>query len=392
MLGTLLIVGGTITLAGDAVWCLLKPKRTDEEADKKMDLKKYTDAYNKTFRQLGICKGDAVECLGLEDHECYKTIRFKLAPTLTTKDVQKYTDQLAERAHVDNLEIIADGGEMQLTTYKADLPQIDYRYTRTAADLIPIGVDKNNNIVLWSLKTDPHLLVAGASNSGKSTLVHMIINHIQRGEVGMMWLIDLKAGLEFGDYKHMTHVERYGEDLVEAKNMIQDFAIAAEKRYELIKQKGYKSYQKYYDALNGAADEIGRMFLIIDEFADLMSNKKDPIINDLIMLSRKCRAVGMHIILSTQKPTAEAVPPQMTANITGRIGFRVTNNTNSRTIIDRSGLELLEDRHCIGILGGREVPFRAMYLNDNILLDTIKECSVQPPTQQQEEPQIRIIK
>lgn len=374
MVGEIILIGGVVTFIWGCILNIENNSHTTYESDDDYN-PCYTTAYASYFKNLGILKdGDWVKCLGIADHSCYKLISFEISDTLKLESFRKNAENIAIKLMVKSVDISMDKGILKIKAMKDDKPMVRYNSLDVGRWFIPVGVDDDNNIVVWSIRHDSHLIVGGASNSGKSSEVNMIIDHIANSGMGKCYLCDMKGGLEFGMYKDCSFVEQYTETMSGAKKMIAAFTTESTKRYKLLKDKGYKNYYEYVENLkHGEVDELGLKFLIMDEFADLTQNKKDDLIGELINLSRKCRAVGMVLILATQKPSADAVPTALAANVSARVGLRTTNGTNSRTIIDENGCEDLEPFNCIGILKGRKVMFRMMYLDQQTLKDTCKK-------------------
>lgn len=117
--------------------------------------------------------------------------------------------------------------------------------------------------------------------------------------------------------------------------------------------------------------------MIIDEFVDLMKlsggkNEYDAM-EVLLNLSRKCRAVGMHIILAAQRATVDSLNPSVKANISCILGMKTVNEHNSRLIIDGAGLEVLKIGECIGVVASEKKFFKGFYIDDETIEATVKE-------------------
>ena len=117
-----------------------------------------------------------------------------------------------------------------------------------------------------------------------------------------------------------------------------------------------------------------RCFLIIDEFGDVMDldTSDYSAIKDLVNIARKVRCAGLHIILATQRPTADTIPSSMKNNVTVTVGMKTENALNSRLIIDEDGCELLQQSEAIGIIESQRVYFRSFYIEEQVIADTIK--------------------
>ncbi len=176
----------------------------------------------------------------------------------------------------------------------------------------------------------PHLLIAGATGSGKSVIINGIIC------TALTWtpsdyqliLIDPKR-VELSEYKKVPHCIRYAS---EPENMIQALQYAltiTESRYKEMSRQGIRKYQ-------GA-----QVYVIIDELADLMTTQKKAVTPLLQRLCQIGRAAGVHVIAATQCPLAEIIPTKIKVNFDSRVGLRTRSAQDSRNILGFTGCELL---------------------------------------------------
>ena len=179
------------------------------------------------------------------------------------------------------------------------------------------------------LSKNPHMIVAGTTGSGKSTLIHNIIANLLNYNDVYMYLIDPK-GIEFSDYEknNIPNVE-VGYTYSDVINTLNTVLIAMEYRYEVMR-KGL------------SLDSIPYIVLIIDEFADLiMQDKENQFYTKLCQLAQKCRAAKISIVLSTQRPSVNVIDGTIKANFPARIACRVASHVDSRVILDAVGAENL---------------------------------------------------
>jgi S-DNA-T family DNA segregation ATPase FtsK/SpoIIIE len=214
-----------------------------------------------------------------------------------------------------------------------------------------LGEDTYGEKAYVDLTLLPHLLVAGRTGSGKSVFINTLITTLIckfTPEHLRLILVDPKQ-VEFTAYENLPHLfENDGEPLKiasnaeEARVVLEVATVEMEHRFELLKQ--YKA--KKIDDYNAVAEEkLPYIVFIIDEFADLMlmgsSADRKEVENQIIRIAQKARAVGIHMILSTQKPLAQIMTTLIKANMPARISFSVTSAGDSRLILDEGGAEAL---------------------------------------------------
>ena len=365
---------GLCEIAGKEVVARVRKKKHKE--DKPLTI---TEQYTQLFENLGLMstkKGDWIKCYGVEEKEFYSRVKFTISDTLSIGTFKKAAETLREKLKVINFEVYEEKGYMYFRSRCENLPVIPYKFRKTPKHLIPLGLDLDQEVVYWDIKKDPHQMLVGASNSGKSNELNTEIDHIVHNIVNpKLFLIDLKFGLEFGVYKSMRNVVAYAQELKDAPKVLQAFEDEADNRYRKLSEEGYREYNKYIADKPNCS--MRRAFLIIDEFVDLMklSGGKDgyDAMDVLVNLSRKCRAVGMHIILAAQRATVDSLNPSVKANISCILGMKTVNEHNSRLIIDGPGLEILKIGECIGVVGSEKKFFKGFYIEDETIEATVKE-------------------
>lgn len=348
-----------------------------------------TEQYTIFFSNLGLLnteKGDWIEVTDKIEKEYYTVVTFKLSDSLSIEKFINAKENIRQKLQLDNLDILYDEGKMLLKARAKDLPVIPYQFNKTNNNLIPLGVDLDGNIVYWNLKLDPHACLIGGTGSGKSNLLNCIIVHILKNYKGAkLYLVDLKGGLEFSTYEAVQNVVAYSESLKDVEKVIADVEAEYTDRLKVMKEAGYRDYSKY---LNDKPNtNMKRAFFIIDEFGGLLrlNSKKDGFdaIETLIDLSKRVRAVGIHIVLATQRPTVDNIPSDLKANVSAIIGMRTRDAHNSKLVIDRDGLETLSTGESISILGNKEVFFKACYIDDSTIEEAVKAFSKPQEPQQQ---------
>ena len=222
-------------------------------------------------------------------------------------------------------------------------------YMNTTMELpLCIGRKVDNSIFMVDLATMPHLLVAGATGMGKSVGLNVIITSLLRkkspDELKLV-LIDPKQ-VELSVYDsiekpYLAHLEGYSPICTtpeDAKATLEAVIRLMEERYTILKDKGVRNIQEYNAT---AADKLPYYVVIIDEYGDLILQGSKEMEVAICRIAQKARAVGIHMIISTQRPDTKIVTGSIKANFPTRIAFRTTTGTDSRVILDRMGAERL---------------------------------------------------
>src|SRR5882672_5112149 len=219
---------------------------------------------------------------------------------------------------------------------------------------LSLGKDINGRIVVADLASMPHLLIAGSTGAGKSVAVNAMIMSIlykSTPEQVRMILVDPKR-LELGVYEGIPHL--YTPIITEPKlaaNALRNAVREMERRLKLLAAKGVRNidqYNKLFDqdtpSLFEDAEEekpIPYLVIIIDELADLMMLDSSNVEESITRLAQMARAVGIHLVLATQRPSVDVITGLIKANFPARISFRVATKVDSRTILDANGAESL---------------------------------------------------
>jgi DNA segregation ATPase FtsK/SpoIIIE, S-DNA-T family len=228
---------------------------------------------------------------------------------------------------------------------------------------VAIGVDIAGNPALVNLATMPHLLVSGATGSGKSvTLNGMITSIIMRARPDQvrMILIDPKR-VELNAYDGAPHLlSPVVTDPRRATDAVQWCVKEMEQRYELLAQLGYRNIDGYNEAVAAGeieprpgplgedgvpteieARELPYILLVIDELADLMLVAPRDVEDAICRIAQMARAVGIHMVIATQRPSVDVITGLIKANVPSRLALAVASQTDSRTILDMNGAEKL---------------------------------------------------
>lgn len=184
------------------------------------------------------------------------------------------------------------------------------------------------NKYFYNMLMQPHLLIAGATGAGKSVLLHHLIDIILLLEGSKMILIDTKK-VELYDLKNSINTLEYTDTIYGAKIALKNAIDIMDNRFKALRAKGLKKL------------ENEPIYIIIDEFADLVLSGDKTIIKQVIKISQLGRAANIHLILATQRPTADVIDKKIAVNLPARVCLRVACAVDSRNVIGVSGGELL---------------------------------------------------
>ena len=225
---------------------------------------------------------------------------------------------------------------------------------------LAMGKDINGRIVTADLTTMPHLLIAGSTGSGKSVAINaMIMSLLYKSTPDQVRLIlvDPKR-VELGNYEGVPHL--FTPIITEPKlaaTALRNAVREMERRLKVLAEKGVRNieqYNKLFDSETpslfqneedgGEQKPLPYIVIIIDELADLMMLDQSNVEESITRLAQMARAVGIHLVLATQRPSVDVITGLIKANIPTRISFRVATKVDSRTILDANGAECLLGR------------------------------------------------
>lgn len=232
----------------------------------------------------------------------------------------------------------------------------DYQHSQSPLTM-GLGKSKNGEIFVSDLREMPHLIIAGATGSGKSVAIHSILLSIlykaSPDEVKLV-LIDPKR-VELALYNQLPHLlTPVVVNTKLAKNALDWSVFEMEKRYKklaLLQVRSVSQYNRKLELMLQTEDEtldkledkekLPYIVIVIDEFADLMMEASKDIENNVARIAQKARAVGIHLILATQRPSTDVITGTIKNNFPSRIALAVPSKHDSRTIIDIMGAEKL---------------------------------------------------
>ncbi|WP_217557469.1 DNA translocase FtsK [Paenibacillus sp. GbtcB18] len=214
---------------------------------------------------------------------------------------------------------------------------------------VTLGRDISGQPIVGNLAKMPHLLVAGATGSGKSVCINGIITSIlykaKPNEVKFL-MVDPKM-VELNVYNGIPHLMApVVTDPRRASLALKKVVVEMEKRYELFSKSGTRNIEGYNAMLieNGTEAPLPYIVVIVDELADLMMVAANDVEDAICRLAQMARAAGIHLIIATQRPSVDVITGVIKANIPSRIAFGVSSQVDSRTILDMVGAEKLLGR------------------------------------------------
>ena len=222
---------------------------------------------------------------------------------------------------------------------------------RRAPSKIAIGLGKDiaNNCIVGDISKMPHLLIAGTTGSGKSVCVNALLLSLlykSTPEEVRLIMIDPKM-IELGVYNGIPHLLiPVVTDPRKAAGALNWGVAEMMRRYRLFSERGVRDLASYNDAVRKAEDAqvLPQIVIVIDELADLMFVAAGEVEEAVARIAQMARAAGMHLIIATQRPSADVITGIMKANIPSRIAFAVSSQLESRIILDTMGAEKLIGR------------------------------------------------
>ena len=209
-----------------------------------------------------------------------------------------------------------------------------------------LGKDVAGEEVVTDISKMPHVLIAGATGSGKSvcinTLIASIIYKAKPSEVKLV-MVDPKV-VELSVYNGIPHLLiPVVTDPKKAAGALSWAVQEMENRYSLFANKNVRDIKGYNEELDkeGSKEKLPQIVIIIDELADLMMVSSKDVEDSICRLAQKARAAGMHLVIATQRPSVDVITGIIKANIPSRISFAVSSQVDSRTILDMAGAEKL---------------------------------------------------
>lgn len=278
-------------------------------------------------------------CRNFTEYKNISSYDIELKPGSRIRDVEKYLNEIAFSLRVEGkpaLKLLSEQGLLRFEFVKSqhnkiNLFELGYGLSRPTGKLTCLLGETHEGNPLWiDIVNNPHMLIAGCTGSGKSTLLHVLIANLLLYPKASIILMDPK-NIEFHKYAEMK-LDRVqvSYDYEECLHQLETLSLEMEERYTLIRD--FKITVELFPYI----------ILIIDEFADLIQQDlKKRFHSLLVKLAQKSRAAGIHIIISTQRPSVDVVDGTIKANFPSRIACKVASGVDSRVILDTNGAQNL---------------------------------------------------
>ena len=342
---------------------------------------RYGDTGKQALDAMGLKLMDALRTFRIEGQLVGRTTgpvvtQFEIepAPGVKVRQIATLSNDLALAMRAASIRIVAPipgrgavGVEVpnpdpEIVSFRELIETKDFQSARAALP-IAIGKDLEGKPVIADLAKMPHLLIAGATGSGKSICVNSIVTSLvyrHTPHTLRLLMVDPKM-VELSVYNTLPHLRhKVVTDNRDAAAVLKWAVLEMQDRYEILAANGCRNIQDFNRRVqDGAALKLAKkpdvafedltykggilpyIVVVIDEMADLMMTVQNEVETPIAMLAQKARAIGIHLILATQRPSVNVITGLIKANFPSRIAFRVASQVDSRTIIDGAGAEML---------------------------------------------------
>ncbi len=358
----------------------------------------------KTFKDFGF----NVKVVEIETGPVIAQYEIELQAGLRLSKITSLSDDLAIALRVPSVRIVAPipgkntvGVEVPNETRQVVRLRevIEEQGAKGKKAKIPLflGKDVSGNALVSDLATLPHLLIAGRTGTGKSVCLNALIASIlmtKRPDEVRMLMIDPKM-VELSSYGRLPHLMHpVVTDMRKAEAILAWAVDKMEERYALLARAGVRHLTSYNELgreelldrlkpespeeADAVPDHLPFIVIIADEMADLMMTAGKEVEQHIIRLAQKSRAVGIHLILATQKPTVDVITGLIKSNLPARISFQVASRTDSRVVLDEMGADkLLGNGDMLFMGNGTSLLLRGQgtYLSDEEINALVDHCS-----------------
>ncbi len=346
---------------------LLLPSETFNFDEQEKDVRRKAKILEQTFRDFGF----NIRVVEIQTGPVIAQFEVELEAGLRLSKITGLSDDLAIALRVPSVRIVAPipgkntvGIEVPNTTRQIVRLRevIEEANGKVQKMRIPVylGKDVSGNAMTVDLSTLPHLLIAGRTGTGKSVCLNSIITSMvmtRRPDEVRMLMIDPKM-VELSPYKNLPHLMHpVVTDMKKAEAILAWSVEKMEERYHLLARAGVRHLSGYnqlgeeelMERIRPENDEERRQIpthmpyivIVADELADLMMTSAKEVETHIIRLAQKSRAVGIHLVLATQKPTVDVITGLIKSNLPARICFQVASRTDSRVVLDEMGADKL---------------------------------------------------
>ncbi len=373
-----------------------------EEHEK--EVRRQAKILEKTFLDFGF----RVKVVEIETGPVIAQFEVELEAGLRLSKITSLADDLAIALRVPSVRIVAPipgkntvgievpNSERHLVRIREVIEEANGKAQKMRIPLY-LGKDVSGKPMVADLATLPHLLIAGRTGTGKSVCLNSIIVSMlmtRRPDEVRMLMIDPKM-VELSPYKKLPHLMHpVVTDMRKAEAILAWAVEKMEERYSLLARAGVRHISSYnqlgeeelMDRLEPEDDEQRRaiptslpyIVIVADEIADLMMTSGKEVEQHIIRLAQKSRAVGIHLVLATQKPTVDVITGLIKSNLPARIAFQVASRTDSRVVLDEMGADkLLGNGDMLFLWPGTSTLLRGQgtYVEDDEINAVVDVCS-----------------
>lgn len=305
---------------------------------------------NDIFSQFNV----KAEVVGVRQGPSVNRYEIKLKRGTKMNSVVSLMDDIVRIFGNENIQLVSplEGGLIGIEIPREDREVVKfgaiYESGVLSAPLDTIlGNDMDGNAVTIDMSKMPHLLVAGATGSGKSvfinTMLCSVISRMSPDEVRLV-LIDPKQ-VELSVYASLPHLAYpLVTDAREAGKALEHVVNEMTHRYELLSRFNVRNIAEYNAGVESgiiSGDKLPLWLVVIDELADLMMVAKKDVEKSIVRITQLARAAGIHLVVATQRPSVDVITGLIKANMPSRLAFAVSSKTDSRVILDQMGGEVL---------------------------------------------------
>ena len=377
-----------------------------EEQEK--DVRKKAKMLEKTFANFGF----NVKVVEIETGPVIAQFEIELEAGLRLSKISSLADDLAIALRVPSVRIVAPipgkntvgievpNAERQIVHMREVIEEANGKAQKMKIPIY-LGKDVAGNPMIADLASLPHLLIAGRTGTGKSVCLNTLIMSMlmtRRPDELRMLLIDPKM-VELSCYKTLPHLMHpVVTDMKKAEAILAWAVEKMEERYSLLARAGVRHISAYnqlgeeelMDRLQPENDEekknipqhLPYIVIVADEMADLMMTAAKEVETHIIRLAQKSRAVGIHLVLATQKPTVDVITGLIKSNLPARIAFQVASRTDSRVVLDEMGADkLLGNGDMLFLWPGTSTLIRGQgtYVSDDEINKVVEFVGKTPP-------------
>lgn len=292
----------------------------------------------------------------------------KLAPGVRISQIRNLADDIALSISALSVRIIAPmpgrgtvGIEVpnkrpQIVSMKSMIESKEFQNTKAELPIV-MGRTVENEVFVTDLAKAPHILVAGATGQGKSVGLNVIITSLiykkKPSELKFVFIDPKKVELSFYSDLEKHYLAKIPEakeavltEVEAVKNTLKSLCTLMDERYNLLKEAHCKKITEYNEkiALQNSDDFMPYIVVVVDEFADLIMTAGKEIEEPICRLAQLARAVGIHLIIATQRPSVDIITGKIKANFPVRVAFKTSSVVDSQTILDSKGAEQLIGR------------------------------------------------